>query len=471
MLRQQARLISALSIALDQFSLVVAFTCAYVTRKGWTGFETYNDRLWLLLLILPCWYLLYQQAGIYNSLRTVSFWGLVGKLARAHLWGGLFVASLLYLTKTTEFSRAVLLLFLLYSMAFSLLIKQMVSWILAFFRRKGHNVRYLLVVGTGSVAESFLQLVDEHENWGLRVVGLIEVPGENDRTAVKQGHTVIGTLEQVAAICMQQPVDEVIFCVPRQVMVDIDEFLLSLGELGITVRMVLSAGGAFTAQREISLFHGALPILTFHAYAFDAAQLLLKRCLDIVGALVGLGITALLLPFVALAIKLESPGPVLFGQERFGRHGRVFLCWKFRSMFIDAEERKQELMAQNEMNGAMFKIKDDPRITRVGKFIRKTSIDEFPQFWNVLCGEMSLVGPRPLPVSDFKDNHRNWHRKRICVTPGVTGPWQISGRNQIADFDEVVRLDIQYIDNWSVWGDIRIIFKTIWVVLAGSGAR
>lgn len=470
MLRQQARLISALSIALDQFSLLVAFTCAYITRKGWTGFEVYNDRLWLLLVILPSWYLLYQQAGIYNSLRTVSFWGLVGKLVKAHLWGGLLVASLLYLTKSSEFSRAVLLLFLLYSTLLSLLIKLSVSWVLRIFRRKGQNVRYLLVVGTGAVAKQFIDLLAAHENWGLRVVGLVNVPGETDKSAVKQGYAIIGDLEQVPAICKQQPVDEVIFCVPRQVVVDIDEFLLGLGELGITVRMVISAGFGFNAQREIGLFHNALPILTFHAYAFDVAQLFLKRCLDIVGAIVGLGITACFFPFVALAIRLESPGPLFFGQERVGRHGRIFRCWKFRSMFIDAEERKQELMAQNEMNGAMFKIKDDPRVTKVGKFIRKTSIDELPQFWNVLCGEMSLVGTRP-PTPAEVATYENWHRKRICIKPGITGLWQVSGRNQITDFDEVVRLDIQYIDNWNIWVDVKILFKTIWVVLAGSGAR
>lgn len=471
MLKQQARLLTAVAILLDQFCLLLAFTGAYITRRGWTDFETFNDRLWLLLVIMPCWYFLYKQAGLYHSLRTVSFWGLLTKLLKAHLWGGLLVASLLYLTKSSEFSRAVLLLFLLYSVTLSLVIKRAVSWGLGIFRRRGQNVRYLLLVGTGSVAHEFLQLLATHESWGLRVVGLVSVQGEaRDTAAIPDEYPILGTLDDVSTICSGQPIDEVVFCVPRQVVVDVDGFLSSLRELGVTVRMVLSTGAGFKVQREVGLFHDALPILTFYPYAFDVTQLFAKRCLDIVGALVGLGITAALLPFVALAIRLESPGPIFFSQERVGRNGRTFRCWKFRSMFLDAEQRKQALMVHNEMHGAMFKMKDDPRVTRVGRFIRKTSIDELPQFWNVLSGEMSLVGTRP-PTPAEVATYENWHRKRICIKPGITGLWQVSGRNQISDFDEVVRLDIQYIDNWSIWVDLRILLKTVWVVLGGVGAR
>jgi len=222
-------------------------------------------------------------------------------------------------------------------------------------------------------------------------------------------------------------------------------------------------------RREISLFHDTLPMLTFYSKAFSASQLLAKRCLDIIGAVVGLLLLSIMLPFVALAIKLESAGPVFFSQLRLGEQGRPFRCWKLRSMFVDAEARKQELMAHNEMSGQMFKIKDDPRVTRVGRFIRKTSIDEFPQFWNVLKGEMSLVGTRP-PTPDEVANYEDWHRKRICIKPGITGLWQVSGRNQIQDFDEVARLDIRYVENWSIWLDIKILFQTLWVVTLGRGA-
>jgi exopolysaccharide biosynthesis polyprenyl glycosylphosphotransferase len=210
-------------------------------------------------------------------------------------------------------------------------------------------------------------------------------------------------------------------------------------------------------------------MLTFHSKAFDAQQLLLKRLLDIAGSLIGLCLFGIMFPMIAVAIKFNSPGPIFFSQERVRENGRLFKCWKLRSMYIDAEERKKDLMSQNEMSGAIFKMKDDPRITSIGKFIRKTSLDEFPQFWNVLKGEMSLVGTRP-PTPDEVANYENWHRRRISIKPGITGMWQVNGRSSIQDFDEIVRLDLYYIDNWTFWLDIRLIFQTVFVAFSNKGS-
>ena len=168
-------------------------------------------------------------------------------------------------------------------------------------------------------------------------------------------------------------------------------------------------------------------------------------------------------------IYLESPGPVIFKQTRIGKNGRRFTIYKFRSMYMDAEERKKELMAKNEMNGLMFKIKDDPRITRVGKFIRKTSLDEFPQFFNVLAGDMSLVGTRP-PTEDEFVKYSERHKRRLSLKPGITGMWQVSGRNSVSDFEEIVNLDLEYIDHWTFWLDIKLLFQTVYVVLFQKGA-
>ena len=197
--------------------------------------------------------------------------------------------------------------------------------------------------------------------------------------------------------------------------------------------------------------------------------LFLKRLVDITGAVTGLLFLLVVFPFVALAIRTEDPGPVFFSQERVGENGRKFRIWKFRSMYVDAEARKRELNGRNEMNGAIFKIRNDPRITRVGKILRKTSIDEIPQFWNVLKGEMSLVGTRP-PTSDEVSEYDNWHRRRISMKPGITGMWQVNGRNDINDFDEIVKLDLAYIDNWSLWLDVRILLKTIKIVFCRNGS-
>ena len=196
----------------------------------------------------------------------------------------------------------------------------------------------------------------------------------------------------------------------------------------------------------------------------------MKRALDVIGSLVGMVILAVATVFVAPAIRLTSPGPVFFGQTRVGKNGRRFTCYKFRSMYLDAEERKKELMAQNEVDGLMFKMTDDPRITKVGRFIRRTSIDELPQFWNILKGDMSLVGTRPPTVDEF-EQYEARHKCRLSMTPGLTGLWQISGRSEIKDFDEVVKLDMQYIDNWSIGLDIKILIKTVKAVLTGRGSR
>jgi exopolysaccharide biosynthesis polyprenyl glycosylphosphotransferase len=196
---------------------------------------------------------------------------------------------------------------------------------------------------------------------------------------------------------------------------------------------------------------------------------LFKRLIDIVGGFVGLAITGILTIFIAPAIKMDSPGPVFFSQVRVGKNGRRFRIYKFRSMRQDAEAQLGKLEKNNEMNGLMFKMDDDPRVTRVGRFLRKTSLDEFPQFLNVIKGDMSLVGTRPPTEKEF-EQYNEHYRRRIAMTPGLTGLWQVSGRSEITDFDEVVKLDLQYIDNWSLGLDFKIILQTIGVVFKGKGA-
>ena len=211
-------------------------------------------------------------------------------------------------------------------------------------------------------------------------------------------------------------------------------------------------------------------VVAFSSRLFDYRMVLMKRLIDIAGALLGLILTVFVGIVLAPFLLLESSGPLIFRQKRVGVNGRTFEFYKFRSMYMDAEERKKELMEHNEVQGFMFKMENDPRVTKVGAFIRRTSIDELPQFWNVLKGDMSLVGTRP-PTLDEYHQYSYYQKRRISFRPGITGLWQISGRSDIKDFDEVVKLDLEYIDNWSLLLDFKIIFKTIGVVLLGSGAR
>ena len=215
---------------------------------------------------------------------------------------------------------------------------------------------------------------------------------------------------------------------------------------------------------------GALTVLSGNAQKVALGDAIAKRVLDIIGGIVGLILTGVFVIIVGPAIVIESPGPIFFSQTRIGKNGRRFKIYKFRSMYMDAEERKKELMEQNKMSGLMFKMDDDPRITKVGKFIRKTSIDEFPQFWNVLKGDMSLVGTRPPTEDEFKQ-YKARYKKRLSMKPGITGLWQVSGRSSITDFEDVVKLDVQYIENWSFGMDLKILVQTVLVVLKHDGAQ
>ena len=274
--------------------------------------------------------------------------------------------------------------------------------------------------------------------------------------------------------------------IPRDFMVEnvVDEILLYYGvetenvsnivetcvDMGLTMHKVIAETPPMSEKTIVEEFSG-YTVLTTSIGMASARQLFLKRCMDIAGGLVGIFITGILIIILGPIIYIKSPGPVFFSQIRIGKNGRRFKIYKFRSMYMDAEERKKELMAQNEMQGLMFKMENDPRIIKgIGNFIRNTSLDEFPQFWNVLKGDMSLVGTRPPTLEEYEqyDDH---HKKRLVTKPGITGMWQVSGRSNITDFEEIVALDTKYITEWSLGLDIKILFKTILVVLKNDGAK
>ncbi len=284
-----------------------------------------------------------------------------------------------------------------------------------------------------------------------------------------QGVTVNADREDALDLARQMPLDEVFLNLPEEDMAYVKHMIYELESMGIACHYNIDIVERPSKEVRVGSF-GGYTVVTYSINHFDYRRMVVKRAIDILGGLVGCLITVVITPFVALAIKLDSPGPVFFSQTRIGKNGRRFKIYKFRSMYIDAEERKKELEAQNEMQGLMFKMENDPRITKVGRFIRKTSIDELPQFFNIVKGDMSLVGTRPPTEAEF-EQYNSHYRRRISMTPGLTGLWQISGRSEIVDFDEVVRLDLEYIDNWTLGLDIKILFRTVWVVLAGKGSK
>lgn len=298
----------------------------------------------------------------------------------------------------------------------------------------------------------------------MNILGYVRVDSKDSKSPYVLGH--IDNLEE---IIKKNIVDEVVFALPKNYTGEVEQYVLLCEEMGITVRMVLNLYDLKISKTHLTCI-GTLPMLTFHTVSLNRTQLCFKRFIDICGALVGLFLTGIISIFVGVAIKLDSPGPVIFAQNRVGLNGRVFKLYKFRSMCTDADNKKTELSKMNEVGGGlMFKIKNDPRITKVGRFLRKTSLDEFPQFINVLKGDMSLVGTRP-PTLDEVSKYEAYHRRRISIKPGLTGLWQVSGRSSITDFDEVVKLDTKYIDEWSIWLDVKIILKTVLNIFKKDGA-
>jgi exopolysaccharide biosynthesis polyprenyl glycosylphosphotransferase len=469
MLREQAKVFNRLSIIVDLLVVLTAFGLSFLVRRNYQPpLLPIREYVWVLLIVLPVWHYLLAKHHLFASIRRLSLFEIVTRIANVHILGGLTVAAFIFFFDRHNFSRGLFLMFLVFSFLLLGLEKVSLRLFLGLLRRKGRNFRNILIVGTREKARRFHQLISDHADWGLRMVGFVQVADHPLQTEV-DGHQVLGHVNDLLEICKRHTVDEVVFCLPKNLVVDAEEYVRDLEELGVTVRMVLDFYEVVHSRTELSYFHGEIPLLTYYCKAFDAQQLFLKRALDLAGAVVGLAFTALLFPLIALAIRLDSAGPIFFAQERVGQSGRIFRCWKFRSMSVDAETLKEALLDCNEMKGAVFKIRDDPRITRVGKFLRKTSLDELPQFWNVLKGEMSLVGTRP-PTPGEVSQYENWHRRRICIKPGITGLWQVSGRNGIDDFDEIVRLDLHYIDKWSLWLDIKILLKTVVVVFSRQGS-
>ena len=338
---------------------------------------------------------------------------------------------------------------------------------------ESRKAKQVLLVTTSERLELIANRMAQAYGWGGKfiAVALLDDAKDVELPDFFQGIPLLH-VDELESFAIKNVVDEVFLNLSRDYDQHIAEYLLLFQSMGIVVSLNISA---FDLVKPETVEHrvrklGKYNVLTFSTKFYDYKGILLKRLIDIVGALVGLLLTFLVGIVLVPLIKLESPGPAIFAQNRVGRNGRIFKFYKFRSMYADAEERKKELEKHNQMQGLMFKMEDDPRITKIGKFIRRTSLDELPQFYNVLIGDMSLIGTRPPTEQEFLAYSAS-HKKRLMLKPGITGLWQVSGRSDITDFEEIVNLDAQYIDNWSIWLDLKILLKTVQIVLLGKGAR
>ncbi len=468
MLKRNSRLIEASVRSLDLAGIAAAFPAAYAIRArlggGLPGLVPL-DRYWPFVAeTLLLWIAVASLTQVYGSYRRRPLTSEAYRLGRALLAVAVAVAALGYAQKG-EVSR--LLVAIYFGLSFAALAGARVA--IRFFarsaRRRGYNSRRYAVAGEGPLAREIVRTMAAHPEWGYEFAGYIvdgPPPDALDR------RKILGRLDALATLLKTAVLDEVVFVVPHDRLPAIEGAVLDCEEQGVSARVCMDLFATRIASLAVEDLDG-IPLLALSTVPQDPFALATKRALDVALSAVALALLSPVFLAVAVAIRLDSPGPVFFRQRRVGRNGREFTLLKFRSMYQDAAARLEALRAKNEVSGPVFKMREDPRVTRVGRFIRRTSIDELPQFWNVLRGEMSVVGPRPPIPSEVRQYERR-HLRRLSVKPGITCTWQVSGRSSIG-FDRWMELDLSYIDNWSLWRDVKILARTIPAVLTGRGAH
>lgn len=406
------------------------------------------------VLFAVMWVTVLWAVGLYRLRVRWSLLSDARDLAKGTLIALAVTLSMLFLTHQDAVSRVFLAALFVTQPAVTLAGRGLLRFWFDILRRRGLDTTYMLVVGTGRVAQEFADRVEAHRGLGIRVIGHLTVDGENQSIA----RPTLGSVNDLAAIFRATTVDEVAICLPPGTTTQLEPIVSVAAEEGKTVRVPSDPQDELLGNALVEDFDGLIVRSVIHDSHRDL-ELALKRILDIFGAALGLVLLSPVLLVTAVAIRTRDGSPVLFRQIRIGRHGRPFTIYKFRTMEPDAEQRFSEIAASSYTKGPAFKMRDDPRVTALGRFLRASSIDELPQLINVLRGDMSLVGPRPAPPREV-DQYDMWHRRRLSMRPGMTGLWQIKTR--IDDhFDDRAELDLQYIDQWTFWRDLTILAMTV----------
>jgi exopolysaccharide biosynthesis polyprenyl glycosylphosphotransferase len=483
MLKQQARFVAALVFTADLGLVTLAFLIAHGLRSygipilgagpeapGLYPLERY---LPLLPLALGIWGVLLWGSGRYRSHRRMPLVEEAAAVARVTALATGFFALAVWglrlderLLGSDRISRGWIALFAVLSGVLLLTEKLALRLTARRVRARGLNFRTVLFVGSGATAGAIADALRENRWWGYRILGFVVVESAEDEIDPR-ARPRLGTFADLEALLAENVVDEVVFAVPPRDLGRFEDLVLGLQDQGVLVRLALDLLPHAHTRIHLEEIVG-VPLVTLTTGPTDLVSLAVKRLVDVALSLVMLSVASPLLLLIAIAIRTSGGGSILFRQSRCGLNGRVFTLYKFRTMVEGAEERIAEVAHLNEMNGPVFKARSDPRVTRVGRWLRRFSLDELPQLWNVLRGDMSLVGPRP-PIPDEVARYERWQRRRLSMKPGLTCLWQVRGRNQI-DFDEWMRLDLEYIDNWSPWLDLKILARTVPVVLSGRGA-
>jgi exopolysaccharide biosynthesis polyprenyl glycosylphosphotransferase len=464
MLRRHATGFRALLIAADAVLAAIVLVILSLWRFGpeW-------DVLWRLVVPEPAVLLALYTLGWVTMLslnalyRPRARWSILAEardILRATGAMALVTLSVLFLVHLPDVSRLFLLVLFPVQAVVTIASRAVLRVAMTRMRLSGRNTRYALVLGAGPRGQAFARKLEDHRELGLRVLGFLD----DEEFELAPGWKRLGPLGDLETVLHEQVVDEVVICLPFSQWKLIDAISEICEQEGKIVRIPMDVLDRAIASGRVEDLDGT-PVFSLVSGPDRVLALLAKRVVDVVAAFAGLVVLSPLFLLIAVAIVHGDGRPVLFRQRRVGVHGRTFEVLKFRSMVRDAERRRAELAGHNEVTGPVFKVTDDPRITRVGRFLRRTSLDELPQLWNVLRGEMSLVGPRP-PLPGEVAEYDLWHRRRLSMKPGITGLWQVRGRRD-PDFNHWVASDLEYIDHWSLWLDLRILVKTIPAALQG----
>jgi exopolysaccharide biosynthesis polyprenyl glycosylphosphotransferase len=472
---------SLLLKALKLFDLglmVLAFMVAVLAvihhRATITIFQFFSMRIKIqnfvvFLLFMLVWHIIFKLSDLYTSRRLCHPYYESIDIIKATTLGTVVIFIVASIARITVVSPLFLFVFWLTSMCSTVSARLVLRTTLAFVRKRGRNLRDVVIVGTNNRALEFAGKLASNPELGYRIAGFVDCDWGGMEAFQRSEFALVSDFDCFLTFLRNAVVDEVVIALPfRSMYAQARRIAALCEEQGITVRVLTSIFDLKIAHSSAGELVGN-PLITHSTGSVEGWQAVTKRTLDFaISSLLIVWLFPVLI-VVAILIKLASPGPILFVQKRIGLNKRQFSMFKFRTMVLDAEKRIRDVERLNEVSGPVFKIKNDPRITPLGAFFRKTSIDELPQLFNVLRGEMSLVGPRPLPVRDYEGFNEDWQRRRFSVKPGMTCLWQVRGRSSIS-FEKWMELDLQYIDGWSLWLDFQILMLTIPAVFRGSGA-
>ena len=470
MVRRYAAVLRLTLVAADIVLALLVVAGGYSFRFGPTFGGTENvstsqpNPNLIVAVFVGMWIAVLWMHGLYRARERWTRRGEMAAVLRATLVQLALTLSALYVFKLPDVSRLLLVVVFPALTIAAIGIRISIRQILVFLRDHGRNVRYMLVLGANARAKAFADLVECHAELGLVVIGHLKAdPSDN---GVVLNRPLLGMLDDLEQILHTEIVDEVAICLPFSMEELIEQAVYLCEQEGKVVRMPVAPVERMLTTGRLESIDG-VGVYSLANGPDRALGLLAKRLVDVVGAALLMVVVSPVMAATAIAIKRDSKGPVFFRQERVGLHGRVFKLVKFRSMCLDAEDQLENLRDDNEINGHAFKLNNDPRTTRIGRFLRRSSLDELPQLWNVLWGQMSLVGPRP-PLPNEVVNYDTWHRRRLSMKPGITGLWQVGARHS-PEFDHWVEQDLDYIDRWSLWLDFKIIARTLPAVLSGTG--